>query len=176
MEINTQRKIFLLVSVVFIGIVTYVAADVMLSTTPPWKKKKIVPADSALLVVEGESSPNSDTNTVASTNSFAEVLSGEYYTYRVMKNETLSQIAEKFHYSMDSIKAVNNLKDAQIIENQKLKIRVRGFHTVLKNEKIELIAKRYGLEPQDLMRANNIRNAKKLWAEQVLVVPLARKK
>ncbi len=47
---------------------------------------------------------------------------GEYLTYTVKKNDTLSQIAESFGVSLSTIRSLNNISGSRIYAGQKLKI------------------------------------------------------
>ncbi len=166
LETQQKKKLFLIISGVFIGIVTYVITDIMMSTTPPWKKKKRN-AEIALT----DSLNRAGLDSIYLTN-FEDTL---LYTYRVGKNEVLGKIAEKFNTKIDSLKAVNKLNGNNIIENQKLSIRIRALYRVKQGDIISVIAKKYGIESKDILQANNIRNDKQLWADQVLVIPIPQK-
>jgi LysM repeat protein len=38
------------------------------------------------------------------------------------------------------------------------------------------IAKKYGVESSEILQANRIKNAKQVWADQVLVIPIPSRK
>lgn len=162
MEQQKKQKLFLVATGLFVGIVAYFVIDIMMVTTPPWKKKKIILSDST-------SSTKLDSVYLAN---FEDTLT---YIYRVGKNEVLGKIAEKFNVKIDTLKAMNRLMDNNIIENQALKVRVRALHRVKQGEMVSLIAKKYGIETQDILQANNIRNARQVWADQILVIPIPSK-
>jgi LysM repeat protein len=161
-----KKKLFLFISVLFIGLTTYIISDIMMSTTPPWKKKKRK-AEMALQ----DSLNRIGLDSVYLTN-FEDTLT---YTYRVGKNEVLGKIAEKFNTQIDSLKLKNGLSGDNILENQKLAVRIRALYRVRQGDIISLIAKKYGVESQDILQANNIRNDKQIWADQVLVIPIPRR-
>ncbi len=157
-----KQKTLLFITVAFVAIVAYFTIDIMLQTNPPWKKKKTIPTDSI---------PNARIDSIY----FTDFKDSIIYAYRVGKNEVLSKIAEKFNMSIDSIKVLNQLDSDRIIENQKLKVRIRALHRVKQGETIEKIAKQYGLQSQQIIQANKIKNPKQLWADQVLIIPVPRK-
>lgn len=161
-----KKKLFLFVSILFIGLTTYIITDIMMSTTPPWKKKKRK-AEIALQ----DSLNRIGLDSVYLTN-FEDTLT---YIYRVGKNEVLGKIAEKFNTPIDSLKLKNRLSGDNIIENQKLAVPIRALYRVKQGDIISLVAKKYGVESNDILQANNIRNDKQIWADQVLVIPIPRK-
>ncbi len=161
-----KKKLFLFISVLFIGLTTYIITDIMMSTTPPWKKKK---RKAEIALQDSLSSIGLDS--VYLTN-FADTLT---HTCRVGKNEVLGKIAEKFNNPIDSLKLKNGLLGDKIIENQTLKVRIRALYRVKQGDIVSLIAKKYGVESSDILQANNIRNDKQIWADQVLVIPIPRK-
>lgn len=158
-----KQKTLLFITVTFVALVAYFTIDIMLQTNPPWKKKKLIPIDST------------QNNRPIDSFYLTDFKDSIIYTYRVSKNEVLSKIAEKFNMSIDSIKALNQLDGDKIIENQKLKVRIRALHRVKQGETIEKIAKQYGLLSQQVIEANKIKNPKQLWADQVIVIPIPRK-
>jgi spore germination protein YaaH len=141
----------------------YFASDIMLKTTPPWKKKKQL----ALLAAQ-DSAKNIGLDSVYLTN-FADTL---IYSYKVGKNEVLSKIAEKFNLSTDSLKAINNIVGDKIVENQRLKVKIRAIHRIKKGEMVANIAKKYGVKTSEILQANRIKNTKQVWADQVLIIPI----
>ncbi len=162
MEQQKKQKLFLAAIGLFVGMVAYVVIDIMMVTTPPWKKKKVIPTDSVA---------NAPLDSVYLVN-FEDTLT---YTYRIGKNEVLGKIAEKFNMQMDSLKALNGLVADNITENQRLKVKVRALHRVKQGEIVGFIAKKYGVKTEDILQANNIRNAKQVWADQLLVIPVPAK-
>lgn len=168
MEQQRKKKVFLVISGIFIGVLIYVATDIMLKTTPPWKKKK----RAAELAAQDSLNKNVGLDSVYLIN-FEDTLT---YTYKVGKNEVLGKIAEKFNTKIDSLKAMNGLSDDKIAENQRLKVKIRALHRVQKGEMIANIAKKYGVEINEILQANRIKNAKQVWADQVLVIPTPRKR
>jgi len=166
LETQHKKKLFLIVSGIFIGIVVYIIADIMTLTTPPWKKKK-----RNMEMALKDSLNRVGLDSVYLTH-FDDTLT---YGYRVGKNEILGKIAEKFNIKIDSLKEINGLKSDNINENQKLSIRIRALHRVKQGDMISVIAKRYGVASQDILQVNNIKNAKQLWADQVLIIPIPQK-
>lgn len=154
-----RQKILLAITVIFVGLVAYFTIDIMLQTNPPWKKKKIISTDSV------QAKPIDSVYLTDFKDSMI-------YTYKVGKNEVLGKIAERFNTSVDSLMTNNQLNSDKIIENQKLKIRIRASHRVKQGETIEHIAKRYGVSSEDIIQANKIRNPRQLWADQIIIIPL----
>lgn len=159
-----KQKTLLFITMAFVALVAYFTIDIMLQTNPPWKRKKNIPIDSV------------QNNNPIDSFYLTDFKDSIIYAYRVSKNEVLSKIAEKFNMSMDSIKILNQLSSDKIIENQKLKVRIRALHRVKQGETIEKIAKQYGLQSQQIIEANKIKNPKQLWADQVIVIPIPRNK
>lgn len=100
----------------------------------------------------------------------------EIVEYDVKGGETLSQIAEKFQVSTDTIKWANDLESVNSIKpGQTLKILpVTGVaHTVAKGETLESVAKKYEAEQQAIVEFpfNDIPDDFKLRVGQVLIVP-----
>lgn len=140
------------------GVLVYFTIDIMSRTTPPWMKKKRA-ADSLLIQL------NPSDEVIV----FSDTLYGEY---RVPAGQTLSQIAEIFRFSVDSIKIVNGLSSDQIREGQKLKVRIRAYHQIKAGEVASKVALRYGVSEQALLKANNIGNPVKEFREgRTILIP-----
>jgi hypothetical protein len=154
---DNRKKILLLMSAVFMGVLVYFTIDIMSRTTPPWMRKK-KQADSLL-------SPTVTDSVIV----FVDTLYGEY---KVPAGQALSQIAELFHFSMDSIKLVNGLTSDQIREGQKLKVRIRARHQIKAGEVAGKVAIRYGISEQALLKANNIINPAREFREgRIILIP-----
>lgn len=100
----------------------------------------------------------------------------EIIEYEVKSGETLSQIAEKFGISQDTIKWANNMESKDTIKpGQKLKILpVTGVaHTVKSGDNLEAVAKKYTADAQAIVDFpfNDIPDDFKLKPGQVLIVP-----
>jgi LysM repeat protein len=147
---DPKKRLLLLIGALFTAAVIYFAVDIMTRTTPPWQRRQV--ADS--LARDSTAKP-------VATPVPAQVITtyftdNETFEYRVRKNEVLGTIAEKFHFSTDSIRLVNGLASDNIIENQKLKVRVRALHTVASGEVLGKIARKHGVTERAIMDANNI--------------------
>ena len=100
----------------------------------------------------------------------------EIIDYDVKGGETLSQIAEKYQISTDTVKWANDLESVNSIKpGQTLKILpVSGVaHTVAKGDTLESVAKKYEAESQAIVEFpfNDIPDDFKLRVGQVLIVP-----
>lgn len=100
----------------------------------------------------------------------------EIIEYEVKEGETLSQIAEKFGISVDTIKWSNGLGSVSVIKpGQVLKILpVSGIaHTVKSGDSLESIAKKYSASSQAILDFpfNDIPDDLKLKVGQVVIVP-----
>jgi len=154
---DNRKKALLLMSAVFMGVLVYFTIDIMLRTAPPWMRKK-KQADSLI-------SPATTDSVIV----FTDTLYGEY---RVPLGQTLSQIAELFHFSIDSIKLVNGLASDQIREGQKLKVRIRALHQIKAGEVASKVALRYGVSEQVLLKANHITHPAREFREgRVILIP-----
>lgn len=115
-------------------------------------------------------------------------------SYTIVKGDTLSEIAARFHVSVEDIKRVNHMNDNVIyagkqivipgansknigvaIKNtqdtfkEKLELN-EGFYVVKKGDFLSDIAKRFGVSVNDLMKWNNIADARKLRIGQKLIM------
>lgn len=100
----------------------------------------------------------------------------EIIEYEVKKGETVSQIAEKFNISLDTIKWTNDLADTNTVRpGDKLKILpVSGVsHTVKQGDTLESVAKYYSADAQSIVDFpfNDLPDDFKLKIGQVLIVP-----
>lgn len=131
--------------------------------------------------------PSNKTST-ATTEKFAE---GSSYT--IVKGDTLSEIAARFHVSIESLKNANNMKDNVIYAGKKIVIpgvtqktvdsvpvknknvsenflNSEDSYQVKNGDTLSVIAVRFGTTVGDLMKWNNMADAGKLRAGQTLVV------
>ncbi len=100
----------------------------------------------------------------------------EIIEYEVKSGETVSQIAEKFNISSDTIKWANNLSTiATVKPGQKLKILpVSGLAiTVKSGDTLESVAKQFSAQQQNILDFpfNDVPDDFKLKVGQVLIVP-----
>lgn len=100
----------------------------------------------------------------------------EIIEYEVQNGDTLSQIAQKFNISSDTIKWANDMSDKDSIKpGQKLKILpVTGVvHTVREGDTLESVAKKYSASDQAILEYpfNDVPDDFKLKIGQVLMVP-----
>ncbi len=100
----------------------------------------------------------------------------EIVEYEVKSGETLSQIAEKFGITVDTIKWANDIQNIQSVKpGQKLEILpVSGVaHTVKSGDTLESVAKKYTAESQSIVDFpfNDLPDDFKLKIGQVLIIP-----
>lgn len=100
----------------------------------------------------------------------------EIIEYEVQTGDTLSEVAEKFQISSDTIKWANDLSDKDSIKpGDKLKILpVTGVaHTVKEGDNLESVAKRYDTSSQGILEFpfNDVPDDFKLRVGQILIVP-----
>lgn len=100
----------------------------------------------------------------------------EIIEYEVQSGDTLSEVAQKFQISSDTIKWANDLSDKDSIKpGDKLKILpVTGVaHTVKEGDTLESVAKRYDTSAQGILAFpfNDVPDDFKLRVGQILIVP-----
>tara|TARA_Y100000310_G_scaffold173181_1_gene173310 strand:+ start:9812 stop:10999 length:1188 start_codon:yes stop_codon:yes gene_type:complete len=99
-----------------------------------------------------------------------------YYT--IQGGDTISEIAEKFGITSNSILWENNLSAYSLIRpGDKLTILpVAGIrHKVVKNETIAKIAKKYGVEAEDIIEFNLLGSADDIQVGEQLIIPGGKK-
>lgn len=94
------------------------------------------------------------------------------YPYPIQKNETLTEVAEKFNVTLDYLKSLNpNISTYK--EGKHLKIPIRAIYTVQGAEDLELICEKYNITLVELMRANNF-CSKSVPVGKELIIPLSK--
>lgn len=93
--------------------------------------------------------------------------------YVVRKGDTLSQIAEMFNVSVNTIKWGNDLSSNTLKEGQVLVILpISGIkHTVAKGETIESLAKKYKGDIGEIMAYNNLQKGASLAVGSEIIIP-----
>ncbi len=101
------------------------------------------------------------------------VSNGEMITYIVQEGDTLSEIAQQFDISTNTIKWANNITGNTIKDGQKLDILpVTGVkHVIKKGDTINKIANKYDADAEDIKVFNGIDNDSQLKIGDVLYVP-----
>ncbi|MFA6347969.1 MAG: M23 family metallopeptidase [Candidatus Paceibacterota bacterium] len=141
----------------------------------------LLPASGALLVSDnGVASPISSPLFVSSEN-FATLMQEDTNSeeqnniikYTVQKGETISEIAEKFSISTETILLANELSSMKIKEGQELIILpISGvMHMVEKGETAESIAKQYGSNSERIAEFNNLNEKKDVFLGDLLIIP-----
>lgn len=100
-------------------------------------------------------------------------LSDKIFVYTVEEGDTLSEIAESFDVSMNTIRWENNLSGQTISVGQKLNILpVTGVkHIVKKGDTISKIADKYEAEMEDMLIFNGLSKGDGLKQGDILFVP-----
>lgn len=98
---------------------------------------------------------------------------GDTTIYEVQKGDTLSQIAENYNVSTNTIRWENNLSGNKIKVGQQLKILpVTGVrHIIKKGDTLDKIAKKYDAELDDILIYNDLLKEEKLTEGESLIVP-----
>jgi LysM repeat protein len=170
---DPKKRLLLLIGALFTAAVIYFAVDIMTRTTPPWQRKKAADSLARDSATATRPQPGTTPQAEVVTTFFTDA---EVFEYRVRKNEVLGTIAEKFHFPVDSIRQLNSLTSDNIIENQKLRVRVRAMHRVAAGEVLGKIARRYGVPERAIMDANNITKPERQVQEgKVLAIPRPKK-
>ncbi len=101
------------------------------------------------------------------------VSNGEMATYIVKEGDTLSEIAEKFDISTNTIRWENNISGQTIKIGQKLSILpVTGVkHIVKSGDNLDKIAAKYDAEVQDVIVFNGVTKSDALKIGDILYVP-----
>ena len=91
----------------------------------------------------------------------------EYYT--IKKGDTLTKIAKTYNSSVNCLKKLNNLANANLIVVGK-KLIVTGEYEVKKGDTLSKIAKEFSTTIKKLQEINNIKDANKIYVKQVLKI------
>jgi len=108
--------------------------------------------------------------------------------YIVQPNDTLYSIAKRYNVTVDELKRLNNIADAEsLVVGQELIIYSgeepsltptpspgggETVHIVQKGENLFRIALKYGTTVQAIANRNNIVNPARIWTGQKLIIPL----
>jgi len=105
--------------------------------------------------------PTQMTNTIASQDK----LVNEMVIYKVVKGDTLSNIAKKFNVTVTNIKTWNNMKNDSIYVGQSLK--VKSTNNAIKVEEINQVKKPL-LEANNIVENSNVElTSEELWKKQL---------
>ncbi len=98
---------------------------------------------------------------------------GQISVYVVRRGDTLSQIAQMYGVSVNTILWANDLEGRTISEGQTLTILpISGVrHIVKAGDTVESIAKKHGGDPKDIVRFNNLEPGVKLAVGEEIIVP-----
>ena len=94
-------------------------------------------------------------------------------TYTVVRGDTLSKIAAKFHTTVAKLVALNNLKNPNyIVVGQKLIISTDAtvIYTVQRGDTLSAIAKKFNTTVAAIVAKNNIKNPNLIYVGQKLMI------
>lgn len=97
-----------------------------------------------------------------------------YTTHTVKKGDTISTIAEKYSFSTETIRSINNLSGTHLSIGQKLVIpRINGVqYTIQKGDTISTIAQKYGINDSNtILIANDMSTGSTLSIGRKLLLP-----
>lgn len=98
---------------------------------------------------------------------------GQISVYVVREGDTLSEIAELFGVSTNTIRWANNLSNSGLKVGQELVILpISGVrHAVKKGDTLQSIAKKYKADLEDILAYNNISSDAKIIAGDTIIIP-----
>ncbi len=137
------------------------------SIDPDMKNMKDTPT---LLIVEDEALSPTD---IFTGSGLENISSGGIIVYKVKKGDTLSEIAEQYDISTNTIRWENNISGQKIRIGQKLNILpVTGVkHIVKKGDNLGKIASKYDANLEDTLIFNGISKESKINIGDILFVP-----
>jgi len=111
--------------------------------------------------------------------SFADGNNDEFITHKVTKGDTLWSITKQYNISLESILALNNIKDKNALSiGQIIKIPQDNFpaadytmHVVKKGDTLWSIAQKYNLSVDLIFTTNNIANSELISIGQEMKIP-----
>lgn len=111
--------------------------------------------------------------------SFADGNNDEFITYKITKGDTLWSITKQYNISLESILALNNIKDKDTLSiGQIIKIPQDNFpaadyvmHVVEKGDTLWSIAQKYNLSVDLIFATNNITNSELISIGQEMKIP-----
>ncbi len=138
------------------------------SINPNVKSKKNIKDTSSITIIGSDALLPNDMGV-----GLENVSSGKMTIYKVKKGDTLSEIAEKFDISVNTIRWANNISGQKIRIGQKLDILpVTGIrHTVRKGDNLIKIARRYDARLKDILVFNGISKKDILKQGEIIYIP-----
>jgi murein DD-endopeptidase MepM/ murein hydrolase activator NlpD len=129
------------------------------------------PSGSALVAQTGI---DGVTSTSVTSEEDTNIQSGDISVYTVQKGDSLSEIADTFNISVNTILWANSIKDPKtVIPGTKLVILpVSGIqHTVVKGETVSSLSKRYTADADDIISFNGLENDAPLIVGSDIIIP-----
>lgn len=101
----------------------------------------------------------------------------EYITYKIKKGDTLSEIAKKYGTTVSILASINNIKDVnKIYAGDTLKIPINNSsyveYTIKRGDTLSQIAKDHNTTVKVLKELNNIANVNKIYAGDIIKIPV----
>lgn len=145
---GTYQRPFLTVSIVMLLLMGIVSAPVIAQSYNGG-----LPNDLAGFTPSSAVATNLDFTDYGIQTQISQKPRDQIITYKTVKGDTLSTVAEKFGVSQDSIRWENDLTRDDLAINQELRIPpVTGLvHKVTEGETIQSIAKKYKTDPQKIV-------------------------
>jgi len=93
--------------------------------------------------------------------------------YTVEKGETLSQIADKFNISVETILLANELSNSRIVPGQELMILPTNgiIHMVEKGDSVKSLAAYYKTQQEDIINFNDLSQDGSIYVGDILIIP-----
>lgn len=134
--------------------------------------KKINEIDNSSLI-QDDLFINSESLFVPSVDFEKSTISDQIKVYTVLKGDTISDIADNFDVSVNTIRWENNISGQTVSVGQKLNILpVTGVkHTVKKGDTVNAIADRYEADAEDILIFNGVLSGNSLKQGDILFIP-----
>lgn len=99
--------------------------------------------------------------------------SGSIIKYTVQSGETLSQIADKFDISVETILLANELSNSRIVPGQELMILPTNgvIHMVEKGDSVKSLGAYYKVQSEDIIKFNNLSDNGDIYVGDILIIP-----
>ena len=153
---------------------TLLEADISSIPTLQDKKDGIVNSVDVNIVSENALSPTTSHISIPGETEIGDPYSGQISVYVVRKGDSISQIADMFGVSVDTILSVNEMKKGDKLKEDDvlLILPFSGIeHIVAKGQTLQGIANLYKVEMDEILLANDIDTDTKLIIGEKLMIP-----
>ncbi len=101
-----------------------------------------------------------------------------YSVYKVLGNESLDDIAQKFFTTVENLQEINNSKLEELRAADEIIVpetsrKYFEYYRVQKGDSIYAIARRYNINPELLTTLNGLNDADYIYPNQVILIPKA---